>query len=56
MRQMSDSWNEALTLEQFVKKAIEDGNEELVLVLLKLLPPEKKLVYRGIWKLHKGEK
>ncbi len=46
----SIEWDTALTLEQWMTKMIESGNAKLVLPLLNVLPDEKKVRYRNIWK------
>ncbi len=46
----SIEWDTALTLEQWMTKMIESGNAKLVLPLLNVLPDEKKVRYRKIWK------
>jgi hypothetical protein len=44
------------SLEAWMMKAIENGNEKELLILLKLLPDQKKEKYRELWKKLKEKK
>lgn len=43
-------WSECNTLEEWVRTCIERKDTALVVVLLRLLPDEKKIFYRKVWK------
>lgn len=43
-------WSEALTLEDWMKDMLAKGYTEIVLNVLKLLPEERKVYYREIYK------
>lgn len=49
-------WSEALTLEDWMKDMLAKGYTEIVLNVLKLLPEERKVYYREIYKEFKNGK
>lgn len=47
-------WKDALTLEEWMRKAILEGHEHLVIALMKTLPGSSKERYRKVWAEIKG--
>lgn len=50
------TWRGMITLEDFTRKAIEDGREQDVIALIKSLPESKRQRYRDLWKQEKSKK
>lgn len=50
------SWEQALTLEAWMEKALSEGRDDEVIAVMKCIGEEKKERYREIWKRHRGKK
>lgn len=56
IRKMSDEWEYALTIEQWMRHALESGDEESVIKLMKAMPDSLKPRYRKIYFEYRTQK